>query len=103
MRSDYPEILTLQQAAELLQVSERTIQRMVKRGKMPGSQIGGQWRFDREQVKALVRGEWAPEPKPLTQSELIEKESRKLGVDRPETLIELQRQARKRLEQERDD
>jgi excisionase family DNA binding protein len=98
MHSDYPEILTLQQAAELLQVSERTIQRMVKRGEMPGAQIGGQWRFDREQVKALVRGEWKPEEKPKTQSELIEDETMRLGVDQPETLLDLQRAAKKRLE-----
>ncbi len=101
--SEYPEILTLQQTAELLQVSERTIQRMVKRGEMPGTQIGGQWRFDHAQIMALVRGEWKPTEQPLTQSELIEQESRKLGVDRPETLIELQQEAKRRLEQDADD
>ncbi|MBC8426910.1 helix-turn-helix domain-containing protein [bacterium] len=101
--SDYPEILTLGQAAELLQVSERTIQRMVKRGEMPGTQIGGQWRFDRDQIKALVRGEWRPTPDPLTQDELVEQETRRLGVDRPETLLEMQRAARKRLEGDTED
>ena len=35
MSREYPEILTLQQAAELLQISERTIQRMLKKGKFP--------------------------------------------------------------------
>jgi excisionase family DNA binding protein len=95
--SEFPEILTLQQAAELLQVSERTIKRMVKRGEMPGTRIGGQWRFDRDQLKALVRGEWLPEEKPLTQEELVERETMRLGVDRPETLLEMQRAARKRL------
>jgi len=98
MQSDYPEILTLQQTAELLQVSERTIQRMVKRGEMPGAQIGGQWRFDREQVKALVRSEWTPPEEPKTQRELVEEETMRLGVDQPETLLDLQRAARKRLE-----
>ncbi len=102
MQSDYPEILTLQQAAELLQVSERTIQRMVKRGEMPGSQIGGQWRFDREQVKALVRSEWRPEDKPTPQKDLVEAETMRLGVDQPETLLDLQRAAKKRLESRED-
>jgi len=101
--SDYPEILTLQQTAELLQVSERTVQRMVKRGQMPGVQIGGQWRFDLEQVKALVRGEWRPEERPLTQEELVEQETMRLGVDRPETFLEMQRAAKKRLEESSDD
>jgi len=98
--SEYPEILTLAQAAALLQVSERTIHRMVKRGEMPGMRIGGQWRFDREQIKALVRGEWRPAEEPLTQEELVERETLRLGVDRPETLQEMQRAARKRLEED---
>ena len=97
--SEYPEILTLAQAAALLQVSERTIHRMVKRGEMPGMRIGGQWRFDREQIKALVRGEWTPDEEPLTQEELVERETLRLGVDRPETLQEMQRAAKKRLEE----
>ena len=103
MSSDYPEILTLQQAAEMLQISDRTIQRMVKRGEMPGVRLGGQWRFERDQLKALVRGEWMPTPEPKSQRELIEEESRRLGVDRPETLIEMQRVAKERLEDEADD
>lgn len=103
MTSSYPEILTLQQAAELLQVSERTVHRMVKRGELPGARIGGQWRFDRESLKALVRGDWKPAPLPATQQELIESETRHLGVDRPETLLELQRAARRRLEGEPED
>jgi len=100
--SEFPEILTLQQAAELLQVSERTLTRMAKRGELPGTRIGGQWRFDRDRLKALVRGEWTPTEKPLTQQELVEQESKRLGVDRPETLLEMQRDAGRRVEGERE-
>jgi len=94
MPSDYPEILTLQQAAEMLQISERTIQRMLKKGELPGTQIGGQWRFDRDQLRALVRGEWKSEP---DQVALAERESLYWGVDIPQAFLDLQQAARKRL------
>ncbi len=98
MSTEYPEILTLQQTAEYLQISERTVHRMVKRGELPGVQVGGQWRFDRETLRAMVRGDWTPPPEPKTQRELVEEETRRLGVDRPETLLEMQRVAKRRLE-----
>jgi excisionase family DNA binding protein len=96
--SDQPEILTLQQAAEYLQVSERTILRAHKEGRVPGRQLGSQWRFDRQQLREWIRGEIdVPEP-PSSQLELIEQERARLGVDLPETLIDLQQAAKKRLE-----
>lgn len=36
--------LTLEQAAAMLQVSKRTLNRLIRRRKMPGLKIGGQWR-----------------------------------------------------------
>lgn len=100
MSTSYPEILTLQQAAEMLQISERTIQRMLKKGEIPGTQIGGQWRFDRDQLRALVRGEWRAEP---DQVEMAERESLALGVEIPQALLDLQQAARKRLKKLEED
>lgn len=97
MKREYPEILTLIQAAELLQVSERTLQRIVKKGEVPGIQVGGQWRFDREQLHELVRGEWQPPRAGESSRELVEKESLRLGVEIPETLHDLQQAAAERL------
>ncbi len=94
--SDLPEILTMQQAAELLQVSTRALQRMVKKGETPGRQVGSQWRFDRDQLKAWVRGESTSAATARAQQELIEREARRLGVDLPQTLIDLQQAALKR-------
>jgi excisionase family DNA binding protein len=94
----YPDILTLTQAASYLQVSERTILRMLKDGKIPGRQVGSQWRFDREQLRDWVRGHDPTPPRELTQRELIEQERARLGVDLPETLVDLQQAARRRLE-----
>lgn len=99
MSIKYPEILTLQQAAEMLQISERTIQRMLKKGEIPGTQVGGQWRFDREQLRAMVRGEWKPEP---DQVAMAERESLFWGVDIPQAFLDLQQAARQRLKDQED-
>jgi len=44
------EFLTVKQLAEHLQVSEKTIYRMLWRGDLPGHRVGSQWRFSRAQV-----------------------------------------------------
>lgn len=43
-------ILTLKELAEYLRVNERTILRMVNKGKIQGTKIGGQWRFNGSQI-----------------------------------------------------
>jgi excisionase family DNA binding protein len=94
-----PEILTMEQAAALLRVSTRTIQRMVKNGSMPGRQVGTQWRFDREQLREWVRGEPArslASAERGAQRDLIEEERSRLGVDMPETLVDMQQESRRR-------
>lgn len=95
--SSFPEILTLEQAAEMLQVSLRTMQRLAKDGKLPGRQIGSQWRMDREQLREWVRGHDVTPPTTMTQEELVERERARLGVDLPETLLDLQRLAAERM------
>lgn len=93
---EFPDILTMEQAAAMLQVSTRTIQRMVADGRMPGRQVGSQWRFDHEQLRQWVRGETesprklAEQERQRSQRELVERESLRLGVDVPETLLDLQ-------------
>ena len=42
--------LSVKQLSEQLQVSERTIYRMVDRGDLPGRKVGGQWRFWKSEV-----------------------------------------------------
>jgi len=38
---DYPDVLTTAQAAEILQVSTRTIRRMIDRGALPAFRLAG--------------------------------------------------------------
>jgi PTS system nitrogen regulatory IIA component len=44
------EFLSVRQLAEHLQVSEKTVYRMLWRGDLPGHRIGSQWRFSRAEV-----------------------------------------------------
>ena len=42
-----PDVLTLAQAAELLQVDEAQLLELAEAGSVPGRRIGDQWRFSR--------------------------------------------------------
>lgn len=44
------DVFTLKQLAEHLQLSERTIYRLLGRGQLPGFKVGGHWRFRRSVV-----------------------------------------------------
>ncbi|MEQ8848259.1 helix-turn-helix domain-containing protein [Botrimarina sp.] len=48
------EVLTLHEAARLLRVSERTAWKLAKAGRLPGSQLGNQWRFLRSELLEAV-------------------------------------------------
>jgi excisionase family DNA binding protein len=52
-----PEVLTAEQAAELLQVEPSLPARLAEAGELPGRKLAGQWRFSRE---ALLRWLAAP-------------------------------------------
>jgi excisionase family DNA binding protein len=45
-----PDVLTLGQLAELLQVDEKTVRSLAAAGDLPGRKIGRQWRFSRQAV-----------------------------------------------------
>ena len=47
-------LLTLSEAATLLQVSTRTLQRMIRNGELPAFKVGGQWRLRETQLRPWV-------------------------------------------------
>jgi excisionase family DNA binding protein len=47
-------LLTLTEAAALLQVSKRTLQRMIKIHDLPAFKVGGQWRMREAQLRQWV-------------------------------------------------
>jgi excisionase family DNA binding protein len=47
-------LLTLAEAAALLQVSTRTLQRMIRNGGLPAFKVGGQWRLREAQLRQWI-------------------------------------------------
>jgi excisionase family DNA binding protein len=47
-------LLTLTEAADILQISTRTLQRMIRSGKLPALKVGGQWRVRGELLRQWV-------------------------------------------------
>ncbi len=47
-------LLTLQTAAGILQVSKRTLLRMIQKKEVPAFKIGGQWRIRESQFRKWV-------------------------------------------------
>lgn len=52
-------ILTVSQAAEHLQVSERTVYEWLRDGKLPGRKIGKVWRMSADAINDFLRGDVA--------------------------------------------
>jgi excisionase family DNA binding protein len=59
--ADAPEVLTVEEAAELLQVEPDAVQALADSGALPGRQIGDEWRFLRRAVLAWLGGTEPPE------------------------------------------
>jgi len=49
-----PDLLTAKQLAEYLQLSSRSIYRLLERGEVPATKIGGQWRFRKVDVDQWI-------------------------------------------------
>jgi excisionase family DNA binding protein len=49
-----PEVLTVAELAEWLQVDESAIAELAESGELPGRELGGEWRFAREAVLAWL-------------------------------------------------
>jgi excisionase family DNA binding protein len=45
-----PDVLTVEQLAELLQVDEKTLRSLAAKGELPGRKVGRHWRFSRQAV-----------------------------------------------------
>jgi excisionase family DNA binding protein len=45
-----PDVLTVEQLAQLLQVDEKTVRSLAAKGDLPGRKLGRNWRFSRQAV-----------------------------------------------------
>jgi excisionase family DNA binding protein len=43
-------LLTLKETADMLQLSGRTVHRMIQRKELPAFRVGGQWRVNQKQL-----------------------------------------------------
>lgn len=48
-------LLTLHEAAQVLHVSTRTLQRMIRKNDLPAFKVGGQWRLRESQLAEWIR------------------------------------------------
>ena len=55
--TEEPEVLTADEAADLLRVSTKTILALARDGTLPGEKVGRAWRFVRADLLAYVRGQ----------------------------------------------
>ena len=52
-----PDVLTVEQLAQLLQVDDKTVRSLAAKGELPGRKLGRHWRFSRQAVL-----EWLANP-----------------------------------------
>jgi excisionase family DNA binding protein len=56
-RESADEVLTLEEAAELLRLPSNSVEAIAAAGELPGRQIGGEWRFSRRSILRWLSGE----------------------------------------------
>lgn len=56
------DLLTTRQLMDLLQLDRTTIYRMLNNGRLPALRVGGQWRFSRSDIEAVMQGRYSPTP-----------------------------------------
>ena len=50
------EILTIEEAADYLQIGKRSIYKLAKEGNIPGKKVLNKWRFEKESLRSWVSG-----------------------------------------------
>ena len=46
-----PDVMTVEEVAEYLRISERTVYDWAQKGEIPGGKIGSSWRFSRKRIE----------------------------------------------------
>ena len=53
---DYPDVMTLDEAAEYLRLKPRTIYGLAQTRKIPGAKLGNRWRFSKTALDEWLTG-----------------------------------------------
>ena len=59
------DLLTTKELQDLLKIDRTTVYRMLNDGRLTGVKVGGQWRFPRKEVDAILEGRPATAPAPI--------------------------------------
>jgi excisionase family DNA binding protein len=51
------DIFTIKEVAEYLKLNEKTAYRLAADGKIPGFKVGGSWRFRRDEIEKMTKGQ----------------------------------------------
>ena len=51
------DIFTIKEVAEYLKLTQKTAYRLAAEGKIPGFKVGGSWRFRRDEIERMTKGE----------------------------------------------
>jgi len=60
---DTPDIMTIEEVAQYLRVSERTVYEWAQKGEIPAGKLGGSWRFKSSEIKKWVEDRLTPSGK----------------------------------------
>lgn len=86
-------LLTLSEAASILQISKRTLLRMIQQRDVPAFKVGGQWRIRETQFR-----KWVEEKENSLSSSDYQNEEKKNGINK--TIVSGSRFGRKNLSED---
>lgn len=52
-----PDILNVEEVADLLRVTTQTVYNMLKDGRISATKVGREWRFPRQEIQAILQGD----------------------------------------------
>lgn len=65
------DLLTTKELLDLLKIDRTTVYRMLNDGRISGVKVGGQWRFPRKEVEALLSGKASESANPLVSTDIL--------------------------------
>lgn len=66
MENTQSDILTVDEAAELLKIPRSSVYKLAQQGKIPGQKVGRHWRFHRATLLKWIAGELHRNPTDFT-------------------------------------
>ena len=63
MRSDYPEVMTLEEVVAYLRIPKSSLYKLAQEGRIPCQKVGRHWRFRKEAIDRWLEEEHPAEEK----------------------------------------